>query len=287
MFHIFRQVDSGDGFLYHYTSLKTACDYILKNKQLLLNSFEKANDPQDANDWFLSPFSNNPAKYDLKHILKTSKEIKKTIRMTCFSQDKIVFEPKKPNLDINKCGFCNPQLWHYYGDRNSGVCLVFDKRKLLESFKSQYGAISQSKSVEYVNRPLGFSNEMPEYQYVPDLFDKIGAFDYCKKELINNKRADYLLFQKSEAWSNENEFRIITLATEEQMIFLDIKDSLRMICFGANTTVEDIEKTYQLKDSLGFRSCSIGKVFWRNCSPFFVEGRHEAIGRTSGIINFQ
>ncbi|MBQ4801072.1 DUF2971 domain-containing protein [Pseudoalteromonas sp. MMG006] len=287
MHQTFRQTDSGDGFLYHYTSLETVCTHILQKKQLLLNSFGKANDPQDAKDWFLSPFTNAQDKYDLNQVLKASMEMNKIIRMTCFSQGKAVFEPNKPILDINKCGFCNPQMWHYYGDKNKGVCLVFDKRKLLDNFKSQYGIISKSDSVDYVNRSLGFSNVMPEYQYIPELYDEIGAYEYCKKELINNKRADYLLFQKSEAWSNEAEFRLITLTEQKQGVFLDIKDSLSMICFGSNTTVEDIEKAYHLKHSLGFRGCSLGKVFWRNSSPFFVEGRHEIKRRTEGIINFQ
>ncbi|MCO7197577.1 hypothetical protein [Pseudoalteromonas sp. OANN1] len=124
MMQNFRDTDSGDGFLYHYTSIDTACDYILKDNRLLLNSLHKANAPKDCKTWFLSAYTNDHERYGLKHGLRAAEELKKVVRMTCFTQDQLQENPpSKIILDINRCEFNNPQMCHYYGKANTGVCL--------------------------------------------------------------------------------------------------------------------------------------------------------------------
>ena len=38
-------------YVYHYTSLATARDYILKNRTLRLGTFARTNDPRESKDW--------------------------------------------------------------------------------------------------------------------------------------------------------------------------------------------------------------------------------------------
>lgn len=46
-------------YVYHYTDAKTALNFILKDRTLLLNNFSRTNDPKESKEWSMSPFTSN------------------------------------------------------------------------------------------------------------------------------------------------------------------------------------------------------------------------------------
>ena len=288
MIQFFRETDSGDGFLYHYTSIETAKNFILKDKRLLLNTLQKANDPKDCKNWFLSAHTDNHSKYNIKYGLKVAEELKKVIRMTCFTQDAVPLTPKdKFIFDINQCGFNNPQMWHYYGAKSTGLCLIFDKKKLIDAFNKQYQDNSLSGAVQYIDRQMGHSNALTSYQYSPEAYELFGPLEFCKLHMKTQDHAKSLLFEKSTPWKAESEFRIVTFAKCTDETYLNIEGALQAICFGAFSTIEDIDSIKAFKSNNSFRGLSFGKVFWRNASPSYVEGYSEIKRRLESKVDFQ
>ncbi len=98
-------------------------------------------------------------------------------------------------------GFAIPSMWGHYAEKGYGICLVFDKEKLLQN-------LPKGCSKGYVHYKINYSAEI--------LVNADNIQEYFK----NNEKA--LFFSKTIDWEYEQEFRIITQNNDT----LDYKDSL-------------------------------------------------------------
>ena len=93
---------------------------------------------------------------------------------------------------------CNPVMWYFYGDKHRGVCIEFDKTKLLQAEK-------------YVREaPVMYRN---------------GVTHYDRQQFI-----DYV-FEKRLHWENEEEHRI--LYGEGVSCIKGIRTCIKNVYFGA------------------------------------------------------
>ena len=124
-----------DKYLYHYTSLNRAFEHILHEGKLLLASLKLTNDPRESKDWNWT-FRNISHEIDIaipsvEELVTVSSEInlkiKRDCKLCCFSID-----DKTKNLYSGR-GWGHPRMWAQYADKHKGVCLVFDKDKLIET----------------------------------------------------------------------------------------------------------------------------------------------------------
>src|ERR1051325_6605574 len=134
-------LSSSDKYVYHYTRLDTALDYILKNGTLMLNSFAKMNDPRESKSWTIATMVDS--RVSLKDedwdalSARVSSMLKQNAKIACFSKDRKAAENKwQPEALLDR-GFTRPNMWHHYADAHKGVCLMFDIAKLNAAFEKQ------------------------------------------------------------------------------------------------------------------------------------------------------
>lgn len=174
--------------LYHYTSLEKALG-ILQTNQLW---FGYLRDLNDINELY------RPMFYE-----KVTPEIE---RMAQAELDK--YQQLSLTRDICRYGFDIPAMWGHYGDKGKGVCFIFNKDKLLNSFSP---GIYHDK-VEYVG---------PDYSFSVFFRVKDNVIEPFTRKDIND-----FFFKKTCDWSYEQEYRLLVKTDEKGRYKLPLNDSL-------------------------------------------------------------
>lgn len=176
------------GHLYHYTSFESAVKIIV-SKIMLFSNMDSVNDINEKNGPIVFNTSKN-AELRIREILSGYKQIS-------FTTDQV---PKR--------GYDIPAMWGHYAEKGKGVCLVFDKRSLVNYVKGR--KTLYSKEVEYFD------------SLRPDDFQYNEHYGAIEKYIRESK--DTLFFHKSNDWRYEQEYRVITLTKNLKSI--NVKNSL-------------------------------------------------------------
>jgi hypothetical protein len=263
-------------FLFHFTSTDTAIKHILCEKQLKLNSFKNMNDP-----WECKNFDHYYQNMDIEkspEIFKKEEEINKIksyskIASFCTNEPPnivtIEIDPQS-NCTINKLkkvkdkysrfAFERSRMWNQYANNHKGVCIVFSKESLIESFQKQfYGKMLYSDYLKY----------SPQYSYFQegltldcDELLKLNNDVFIKKYIKSKK--DYIFFSKNIDYRDESEFRIVVYDSDNNCNFLNIKDCIRGIIIGVDCHNCEIKCIKDFCENLGI-SCAV--MDWRNGEP--------------------
>jgi hypothetical protein len=262
-------VTSPDTYLYHYTKSSTAVDFIFKNRTLLLGRYTGTNDPKESKAWEFSLGTNQErdlGKYKMAEVSNwLSSELKQKTRLVCFSMD-------HPPLtgdhikDIHRRGFSKPRMWAQYGERHSGVCIVFDRQKLLHQIKAQFGSahLVLSGPVQYQDRSIVRALDDHEYMINIDLLETVGREAYVQEHLRAHAQA--LFFEKMTDWRDENEWRCVVFSNADGDLYLDLKDSITGVMFGENTDGKVVQDVMDLSESWNLRYMGLK---WKNSAPWY------------------
>ncbi len=253
--------------LFHYTKFDTALFHILPVKKLLMNPIAQTNDIYEMQnsidklfkkmDWFEKLVFNSSYEY-----LKRNK-----LKLLCFSKE-----------GEGRRGFDNSLMWSFYGDNYQGICLVFNKSKLVnrfgEEFRDNYSfkdiidyeykipseiESNEEKKLEKEFRDISSNNLGGELEHEFTTYE-IKA-EKIWQVLKEQERYKDLFFRKGEEWIMENEYRFVIFDTnheipmpnfESNRTFLDYGNSLVSIVLGPSFR-KDINhiKIKLLKDLLG------------------------------------
>lgn len=277
-------VTSETQFVYHYTKARTALDYILRNRSLRFGPYNRTNDPKESKNWQFDFGTNEErdlGKYSMKALSEhLSSGLKRKTKLACFSMDSTPLTGNHLN-DIYKRGFCKPRMWAQYAENHTGVCLVFDFKKL-----SKLVALAADKSlllsgpVEYVNRNmLRRLNSPDDQQYVIniDYLEQVGKDEYIRAHLATHYHR--LFFEKMLDWRDESEWRYVVFSESDDDLIVDIENSLTGIIFGENTQEETIEGIMKDTAKLGLRYMGLK---WKNCSPWYDYANPRYLQRIHG-----
>jgi hypothetical protein len=132
---------STDEYIYHYTSDDTAKNYILPNGTLQFSNLGLLNDPEELAKYgsiFLNNSDNSEKPESIELLMKYRVHFPTFLRSSSFSHDRIDAVPYTgknyhQTKDHNKKGFMLSRMWAMYGDNHKGVCLCFNKKKLIKS----------------------------------------------------------------------------------------------------------------------------------------------------------
>lgn len=190
-----------DNFFYHYTTVEKFLNGICKTNSIRFNSILKVNDPLDSKMRYYE--SNNFFHDNIeKGIEYQSKkdEFKKIIQEKWINNCKVLCFSVN-NIDDTIKGFQLANLWTYYSNNHSGLCLKFYKDKTLDlfndTFKIHYpleGAVDYKDIIDKANFSL---------DYMDNLF--VG---------VEQNKAS-LFFQKLQVWDREQEYRLICFSKNE------------------------------------------------------------------------
>ena len=273
IFFDLKSQEDTERYLYHYTSVENALIYILPQKRLRFSPLNKTNDPQEASAHYFSLRTPEDERIagseeelnkltDLIFSDEFSDLLRKNIRVLCFSQD--VLPQCYDFFDFGEYtgrGFAKPRMWAQYSERsvNGGVCLVLDKKKLIERFDERFNCFFHQKGeihygIQDCNRAKCY---LEAYQFIASsqLFYNIFS------ELENRKQqySEFYYFYKHNDWKDESEYRLLVESHQDEYIELD--GILDTIILGAQTPdsvknpIEKIIEIYAKKPSLSKLSC--------------------------------
>jgi hypothetical protein len=255
-------------YLYHYTTADTALNYILKNGTLMLNSFSQVNDPRESKEWDISPFVRVGHKLSLKEYDAISREVsdklKANAKLVCFSRDKDEAIGKwQPEALLDR-GFAKPSMWHHYGGKHSGLCLMFDKNKLNEAFGKQLDkSYLVSGKVTYSNE--GIVPRLASDPFIINLTEVNSIESYITTIQDHlNIWSSKLFLQKLIDWASEDEYRWIYQDVCSDPVYVNFEDALEAIIIGEHfpdTYYEEILR-YCVK-----YHADVAKLNWHNGYP--------------------
>lgn len=261
-------LQDGNAYIYHYTSCDTAISHILRNKTLCLNSFKNVNDPRESKHWDMSPFVHaglklEPKQYDAIS-LEVSQIIKSKAKLACFSRDKsIAVKARQPEAFLNR-GFAKPSMWHHYGNGHNGVCLMFNREKLINAFSEQL------RSQHFFYGPVTYTDKgiLPNLQgdpYVIDLLQVKDTSSYFEAIQTHFDRwYRHLFLHKLSDWSNEDEYRLVYLDEHPEPRYLEFGDSLEAIVIGEG--VDEAWYEEYRKYCIVYKS-EVAQLAWHNGYP--------------------
>lgn len=202
--------------LYHYTTFESAW-HILTNQTLLFGALPDMNDIYEQHKQIGFDHNSNSELYDLFY-----KELGK------YKQISFAIDGKRKGFDI-------PAMWGHYADKGNGVCIVLDKNKILERISGSayfHGEITYNKDADNVI----VVNNVHYKEEIEPFLDK-------------NKNNFFL--SKTEDWSYEQEYRIVTNDINAKS--LDIRDCVICALFRSRTDEEFLCKK-AIFDVLNFKS---------------------------------
>lgn len=134
-------------FLFHYTTYSSALG-ILHSRQMRLSSLANMNDPLEFQDYhgdgvvIIGNPSNEECAAQVFSFENALTEKERSVRLACFSMD-MPFTNKTEGCQKNyynnlSKGWARPRMWAQYADNHKGVCLIFDKGCLINSFKNAF-----------------------------------------------------------------------------------------------------------------------------------------------------
>lgn len=191
-------------YLYHYTSIETLLLYILPEKRLRFSLIKTTNDPEESYDKNVFEGDAHPAlRIELSLILKDQ------ARILSLTQD-----------DVYK-GYEKPRMWAQYSNHHRGVCLIFNKEKLLKLFHETYHDVfHHDAAISYDITSERIARMKEAYTLHPETL--IG--DHIERYI------DIFYFSKHPDWKQENEYRLLVRSNQD--CFIDLDGILEAIVLG-------------------------------------------------------
>ena len=164
----FELKDDNGKYLYHYTNLNS-CIKILMSNSLLFGKLSELNDINELQ---------HPLYFDDWDVSNTAHEEINRYQQISLTQDG------------DRRGFDIPAMWGHYSDKGNGVCIIFNKEKLIKVLPPDIykGAVSYVKD------------------FAPDIIFQSNSgniIPFSREEI-----EDYF-FKKSNDWAYEQEYRIL------------------------------------------------------------------------------
>ncbi|EAT13601.1 DUF2971 domain-containing protein [Bermanella marisrubri] len=267
-------IKSEKQYFYHYTKAETALDFILKNRNLRLGSYDQTNDPKETKSWkfnFGTNENRDLSKYKMEELSAwLSFELKGKAKLLCFSMDSAPLTGNHLN-DIFNRGYCKPRMWAQYGQNHKGVCLVFDRSKLDKLIYERFSHDQiLSSSIEYKNRGIApnlYSADDQQYMINIDHLENVGPEQYVYDHLMAHHKR--LFFEKMSDWRDESEWRYVVFSRSSDDLYLEFQDSLVGIMFGDDTDDQAVSDIMELTKGFGLRYMGLK---WKNCSPWYDYG---------------
>jgi hypothetical protein len=215
--------------LYHFTGADVAA-IVLESGQLRMSPVENTNDPREAKDWIIAPISATGG-FDASRFVvvqeRLNLRLRRETKLVCLSGD----GPPKVNRDEEPLerGWAHPRMWAHYGANHTGVCLVFDMKKLAAAFRTAL----KGRGVLTAG-PVTYSDINPAltHAFVMDMaeVERVGMDQAI--EAHADAHLATLLFTKLLDWATELEYRFALRGRDGSFEYVDFNKSLIAACVG-------------------------------------------------------
>lgn len=183
--------------LYHYTSFEKGLLIIL-SRTMIMSHPSKMNDINESYRPLYCNYGND--------IEEVEKELKKYYQSSFTLKD-----GKTP-------GFVIPAMWGHYADNGKGICIVFDKKKLIsriESYGFHHGIVNYHESC---NSSILVEGDPQKY-----FRDNMST----------------VFFTKSKDWEYEREYRVVC-RSENTLVEFDLTDCILAVIVHKFDDIKDV-----------------------------------------------
>lgn len=232
-------------YLYHYTKLSTFLEHILPTLKLRFSKFKGSRDPYEyiPRRYIFLDAEQEVLKIEHPIIYESFEDINRYCENSLFlsfCMPKYRTENHSLQDDIIYQGYDKPRMWDQYGDGNQGICLGFNKDKLLKSFSETQNQNSEIPFNKCINDNVSYKSM--KNSFFPCVFIRSvkDCENQCNRDKLVEEITEDWLFQKEIDYKDENEYRLVikTKVDSEKKLYLDIKDSLSHIVFGDKVNKE-------------------------------------------------
>ncbi|MBQ0883189.1 DUF2971 domain-containing protein [Streptomyces sp. RT42] len=223
--------------LFHYTNATAAIRHILATGKLRLSPYKSTNDLWESQPHYPTLSAHHDQR-DLDAGFPLWDEIDRQLRLHtkvgCLTQD-VALPFSVFNPDALR-GWAHLSLWAHYGDGHTGVCLRFDRDKLVQSLLEHRGPASFAfhGPVRYLRSQDGPPTRGIDVGQVAEFGADAVALAYAEA----NK--DSLFFRKHIDWDSEAEYRLILLNQSTDFDYVDIRSALTGIVLGSAFPQEQV-----------------------------------------------
>lgn len=215
--------------LFHYTSSDAAILGILSTGSLRLSPFDSTNDLWESRP--LYPMIQSHAE-DLEIGSELWEEIDRNIRLhakvTCLTQDWEL--PDSFGSREAFRGWAHLSLWAHYGGGHSGVCLRFDRDKLIRAFSAAAGG---GTALYRFHGPVLYRTATPGVGPYGIDFGQVKEFGVdAVAAAYAEAQKESLFFRKHKDWENESEYRFVLLDQSILPAYFDIRSALTGVFLG-------------------------------------------------------
>mgnify|MGYP003677008845 CR=1 FL=1 len=265
-------VKESERLLYHYTSLSRARDLILPTGKLRMGRYSGTNDPKESKAWEFDLGTNQNRDLGAYRGREVSNRLSATLkdrcRVLCFSMDTGPLTGNYPH-EILQRGFAYPRMWAQYGEKHTGVCLVFDKAMLEAKMKAIAERATHAFGGKVTYRDRSVIGRLDEGDYIIniDYLETHGFDAYWNQHLEQFHRR--LFFEKLQDWKDEREFRYVLFVEPEDDVYVEFGDALVGVVFG---DAVDEKLSDEVVELLLPTKVEMTGLRWKNCAPWYDFG---------------
>lgn len=215
------------GSLFHYTNDR-GLSGILASGKLRLSPYQFTNDLWESQPHYPSFSSRSDA--DPGPGMALFEEVDRHLRLHtkvgCLTQD-VTLPKTVANPDALR-GWAHLALWAHYGAGHEGVCLKFDRDRLIESFLQHAGPASLA-----FHGPVRYLSGQHSPAIVGIDLEQVEEFGIDAVSLAYAEaNREQLFFRKHIDWNSETEYRLVVLNQSVDYDYVDIRGALTGIVLG-------------------------------------------------------
>jgi hypothetical protein len=216
--------------LFHYTSAEAAISGILPTGTLRLSPYQFTNDLWESQPHYpgLSAHHDDSGT-DTGFALwdEIDRQLRLHTKVGCLTQD-LELPSHVASRDALR-GWSHLSLWAHYGAAHAGVCLRFDRKRLIDAFleHTSPAALAFHGPVTYLSSQSSPATRGIDLGQVAEFGADAVAMAYAAA----NK--DQLFFRKHLDWQSEAEFRLVLLNDSVDYDFIDVRGALTGVVLGS------------------------------------------------------
>jgi len=248
---------------FHYTTADTAFAHILPTGMLQLSPYSTMRDPLEAKQWHLvgAGFSAAPGDVERQFfeqyaLLQRMKAQSKLLSLSVDSSDAVDGDPFGR-------GYALASMWELYAQKHLGVCLVFDRARLVENLTE--GLV-----------PMGTAFHGPVQYRRRGVLDRPGASalmlggddspdDAVARHLTAHR--DPLFFTKLSDWEHESEYRFVVVSDAPGPVRCAYGEALRAVIVGHGFPEWQVPSAVTLCDEA---NVDAQRLIWEMSRPLLI-----------------
>lgn len=213
--------------LFHYTNANAAIAGILRSGDFRLAPFDGTNDLWESRPLYPSVAihaDNRGSEPDMELWQLIDTHLRRHAKVGCFTQD---WELPEHVADRDALrGWAHLSLWAHYGERHAGVCLRFDRERLVAALERSAGTGPHwAGEVRYTRTSLG-----PLHPIDLGQVNEFGVDAVALAFAVLNH--DMVFFRKHADWETESEYRLVLLGNSVAPAYIDVREALTGVVLG-------------------------------------------------------